>query len=390
MPSLTPKERLRRQARGQEVDCIPSIGGWMEGAANLAELAGISLQAYLADPLAGVVRANRALGVDGMVSPVVPRTAEEIRSGSVQESHFAGVEPEALRDHAESLPQTEAEVLASFSAEEQERRLRGYFESALRSWDGLVPIPNFWDLGGHFPLYTQFGYVAFLSACALYPEHVGRIWWVRSLHSRERAKILARLYREYDLVPLHFCGEDLCNRQGPMLSPRFLRRHYLPTVRMIIEPLVNEGVRLIHHCDGDVRPLVRDFLEIGFSGFQGFQYEFGVRPEELLELRTPFGDTPLLMGGLSVSRTLPFGTEEDVRAEVDYLVDVTGGGRGLFLFTSNVTGVEVPPDSLRSGYGHVKTRRYGEVGRPPRLQWPWEQTHDEAGAGESARGAEVR
>lgn len=40
MKELSKKERLVRQARGQEVDRIPSIGGWIGGARNLTELAG--------------------------------------------------------------------------------------------------------------------------------------------------------------------------------------------------------------------------------------------------------------------------------------------------------------------------------------------------------------
>ena len=170
---LTSKERLQRQARGQDVDQIPSIGGWMNGAANLAALGGISLGQYLADPIAGVVKANAALGVDAMVQPAVPQTADEIRTGHVTESDFSSIEPEALQAHADSLPDREADVLASFDYAAEERHYRDYFETAFATWQGIVPLPNFWEIGGHFPLYTEFGYTAFLTACALYPEHVG-------------------------------------------------------------------------------------------------------------------------------------------------------------------------------------------------------------------------
>jgi hypothetical protein len=368
---LTSKERLQRQARGQDIDQIPSIGGWMNGAANLAALGGISLDQYLADPMAGVVKANLALGVDAMVQPAVPQTAEEIRTGHVTESDFTGIEPEALQAHADSLPDSEAEVLASFDYAGEEQHYRAYFETALATWQGIVPLPNFWEIGGHFPLYNEFGYTAFLTACALYPEHVGKIWWARSLHSRERAKILVKLYRDYDLAPIMFCGEDLCNNQGPMVSPVFLRKHYLPHVKMIIAPLVDAGVRLIHHCDGDVRPLIDDFIAIGFSGFQGFQYELGIDIVDLRRRRSALGEELLFFTGMSVSRTLPFGTPADIADEIDYFVDCTDGGRGMFLFTSNVTGVEVPPDNLRAAYRYIKTV---DVSRPRPVvlrAWPW-------------------
>lgn len=375
MVRLTSKERLTRQARGQEVDEIPTIGGWIGGARVLASLAGITVEQYLADPFSGMIKAHHALGVDGMIDPIYPTTLDQVRTGHVTEADFDMVEPEALRDAANSLPDTERAVLKDFDAAAAEQWFRNYFENALARWAGLVPVPNFWQLGGHFPLYQQYGYVAFLSACALYPEHVGKIWWARSVVSNARSKILARLYREYDLVPLMFCGEDLCNNQGPMVAPEFLRRHYLPTVRLCIEPLREAGVRIIGHCDGDVRPLVDDFLAIGFTGFQGFQYEVGVDPYELRKKRGANGEELLFLAGLSVSRTLPLGTPADAREEVEYFLDFTDGGRGLFLLTSNVTGVEVPPDNIRAAYRHIKTWDPRQNRHPTRRQWPWAVSH---------------
>lgn len=374
---LTAKERMHRHVRGLDVDRIPSIGGWMHGVQHLADLAGISVAEYQRDPLRGVVRANTALDVDAMVNPVVPTDVAAIRSGEVQESHYAGIEPEAVEEYAATLPETEAEVLADFDAPATEGEFRAYFETAFASWDGMVPVPNFWDLGGHFALYYQFGYTAFLSACALYPEAVHKIWWTRSLRSRERAKILRGLYQEYDLVPLLFCGEDLCTNRGPMLAPAWLREFYFPTVKMILDPLVEAGIRVIHHCDGDVRPVIHDFIDIGFSGFQGFQYEDGMDLYEIRRLRSRLGEEPLLFAGLSVTRTLPFGAPQDVREEVDYFLDATDGGRGMFLFSSNVIGVEVPVENTRTAYQHVKTWDPGQPRTITHRQWPWGVRHGE-------------
>jgi hypothetical protein len=156
-----------------------------------------------------------------------------------------------------------------------------------------------------------------------------------------------------------------------MVSPAFLRKHYLPTVAMIVAPLVDAGVRLIHHCDGDVRPLVDDYIACGFSGFQGFQYELGVDPYALKQRRSLRGEEMLFFTGLSVSRTLPFGTEQDVRDEIDYFLDFTDGGRGMFLISSNVTGVEVPPENLQTAYHYVKEWDPSQPRQPHWRQWPW-------------------
>lgn len=370
------KERISRCIRGEENDSIPSIGGWINGVRNVAELAGCGIRDYMADPMGGVVKANLALGVDGMIMPAVPRDLDEIVSGSAApESAHAGVEPEALLEAAERIPDSERDILAAFDAAATKARYRAYFDQAFATWRGIEPIPNFWEIGGCFPLYHEYGYQAFLMACALYPEAVGRIWRAKSLHSRECAKILTGLYREYDLVPLMFCGEDVCNNQGPMVSPQFLREQYFPTVKMIIDPLVNEGVRLIHHCDGDIRPVVKDFIDTGFSGLQGFQYELGVDPYALNQLRSAMGEKLLFFAGLSVTYTLPFGTVDDVLEEVDYLVDYTGGGQNMFLFTSNVTGVEVPPANIEAAYHYVKTLTPCPQHHTSKQEWPWRAFH---------------
>lgn len=369
---LNSKERILRCIRGEETDCIPSIGGWMNGVKNIASLAGLSIEEYMAKPLGGVVKANLALGVDGMVTPIVPLSLNEIRSGNVApDCEHSGVEPEAILEKAEQLPDSEKDILSSFNAAETEKHYRDYFEAAFINWGGIEPIPNFWEIGGHFPLYHEYGYQAFLIACALYPEAVGKIWRVRSLHSRECSKILAKLYREYDLVPLMFCGEDVCNNKGPMVSPRFLREYYFPTVKMIIEPLVDEGIRFIHHCDGDIRPVVQDFIDIGFSGLQGFQYELGVDPYELNKLRSRNGEKLLFFAGLSVTKTLPFGTVDDVLEEVDYLLDYTDGGQNMFLFTSNATGIEVPPRNIEVAYRYIKTLDSSKRQSVKKHGWPW-------------------
>ena len=139
------------------MDEIPTIGGWIGGARNLAALAGITPEVYLANPLAGMVRAHGALGTDGLINPVIHRELEQVRTGHVLDESFTTIEPEALLATADALPDTEAQVLAGFDAAAAELEFRSFFETAQAQWDGLVPVPNFWDLGGPFPLYVEYG-----------------------------------------------------------------------------------------------------------------------------------------------------------------------------------------------------------------------------------------
>jgi alkanesulfonate monooxygenase SsuD/methylene tetrahydromethanopterin reductase-like flavin-dependent oxidoreductase (luciferase family) len=115
---------------------------------------------------------------------------------------------------------------------------------------------------------------------------------------------------------------------------------------------------------------VGDYLAAGFSGLQGFQYELGVDVFDLDRLRGPAGERLLFFTGLSVTRTLPLGTPEQVREEIRYFYDATDSGRRMFLITSNTTGIEVPVENLRMGYAYAGSLRpRGRLFGPPR-PWP--------------------
>ncbi len=352
---MTHKQRILCHLAGETVDRIPIIGGWSLGVRNLAAIGGMSVEEYLQDPFTNVIRANRRLGVDGMLPPIVPREIDSIRDGNLQEESFAAVEPKALLARAEAIPASEEAVLRErFDGTAVEAHYREVFAPLLAGMEDIALLPSLWEAPVNFSLYFSYGYIAFLSAVALYPEAVERIYWEDGVLSRAANHIIAGLMREYGIIPLVLTGDDICTNDGPMVQPEFLHTCYWPHVKYALEPLIDADIRLFHHCDGNVRPLLDDMVACGFSGFQGFQYECGVDIYDLRARRSLRGEEMLILGGLSVTRTLPFGTSEDVCREVDYCLDATDGGRGFFLFTSNVTGVEVPPANLETAYRHLQ------------------------------------
>ena len=72
MKTLSRRQRLLNQIRGDEIDRVPTVGGWMLGVRNVAALADLSVPDFLADPLGGVLRANHLLGADAIEPPIVP------------------------------------------------------------------------------------------------------------------------------------------------------------------------------------------------------------------------------------------------------------------------------------------------------------------------------
>jgi uroporphyrinogen decarboxylase len=70
----------------------------------------------------------------------------------------------------------------------------------------------------------------------------------------------------------------------------------------------------MHHDDGAIRPLIPELIEIGIDVLNPVQWRCkGMDREGLVR---DFGKSLIFHGAVDNQHTLPFGTPEDVRAEV--------------------------------------------------------------------------
>ena len=103
--------------------------------------------------------------------------------------------------------------------------------------------------------------------------------------------------------------------------------------------------------------MVPRLLEAGICGFQGFQYECGMDYEKICKMKTRDGDSLFIIGGVSVTRTLPMGTPQDVKHEMEWLVK-NGPKTGLFLACTSSVTPGVPWENIQTlieGYKYYRT-----------------------------------
>ena len=146
-----------------------------------------------------------------------------------------------------------------------------------------------------------------------------------------------------------FCRLDhgMADSRGTLVDIRTLDRMWFPHLARCLEPLLRTDVRMIWHCDGNLMQMVPRLLEVGVRGFQGFQYEDGMDYERICAMKTRDGEELLIIGGVSVTRTLPSGTPDDVRREMAWLVEM-GPRTGLFLGGSSSVAPGVPWENVRT------------------------------------------
>jgi hypothetical protein len=243
--------------------------------------------------------------------------------------------PEAVIEHMETVmfPAIEWQI-AHFNEEAriqeilvQEANVQQILgPSILKSGYAFVSFPYLY--------YYQYGYEPYFSTYALYPEVIERGFKLQADLALLNNTAAAKAYVVGQLPPIYRLDHDMADSRGTLPSITSLDRLWFPHLTRSLEPLVKAGVRLIWHCDGNLMAMVPRLLEAGVSGFQGFQYEDGMDYRRICAMRARTGEELLVIAGVSVTRTLPFGGPDDVKNEIDFLV-ANGPKRGLFLACSS-------------------------------------------------------
>lgn len=137
-----------------------------------------------------------------------------------------------------------------------------------------------------------------------------------------------------DTVDVAFlCGTDFGTQISQFCSVQTFRDVYKPYYTAINSWIhKNTNWKTMKHTCGAVRPLIPELIDAGFDILNPVQCSAtGMEPEGL---KKDFGDRITFWGGgVDTQKTLPFGTPEEVRAEVLSRCEIFSGGGG-FVFNS--------------------------------------------------------
>ncbi|MCY2929388.1 MAG: hypothetical protein NTV86_07800 [Planctomycetota bacterium] len=110
--------------------------------------------------------------------------------------------------------------------------------------------------------------------------------------------------------------EDICFTHGPIVSVDFFRRVVTPRYRRIADKLHKHGIYLWWiDCDGDVRPIMRCFLDGGVNCMFPYEVNSCCPPGELLD---EYGKDLRIMGG--VDKMVLARGPADIKAYLENLV----------------------------------------------------------------------
>jgi uroporphyrinogen decarboxylase len=129
-----------------------------------------------------------------------------------------------------------------------------------------------------------------------------------------------RMFEACDgLIDVAQVTDDLGSQTGPLISLPVYREFYAPWHRKFIDLCHQHGIRAMHHDDGSMRAFLPDLVEMGLNILNPVQWT--CPGMDMKELKRDFGRKLCFHGAVENQKILPFGTPEEVRAEVRHCID---------------------------------------------------------------------
>jgi len=225
----------------------------------------------------------------------------------------------------------------------------------------------FGDFGG-----TSFGDVAMVPAAWMrqhpkgirdieewYMSTVSRQDYVYKVFERQCEIGLANLAKIHEAVGnrlsvIFITGADFGMQGGTLISPRTYRKLYQPFHKQLNDWVHKNTTwkTFIHSC-GSVINLYEDFIASGFDIVNPVQTSAANMDPR--ELKRRFGDRVTFWGGgVDTQQALPYGTPDEVRAQVRERLKIFGPGGGFVFNTIHNVQPKTPIENVLAMYETVR------------------------------------
>lgn len=180
----------------------------------------------------------------------------------------------------------------------------------------------------------------------LYPEEVHKLFRKLTdfyMRVMERAKI------ELDIDGI-FTSDDLGTQTGPFFSPEIFDEFFMPYYKELIGKAHELNMHFWLHACGNINQFLPKFVELGLDVIHPIQ-KYTMDEKEIAKL---YGEDICIWAGFDVQQIIPWGSAEDVRVEVRYLIETYKRSNGRLMLTAgNGINGDCPLDSLSALFVEV-------------------------------------
>jgi len=166
-------------------------------------------------------------------------------------------------------------------------------------------------------------------------------------------RVLAIAGDQIDVIAF---GDDVAFQDGPMMSPRLYGQMILPRHRRMFEAFhAGTAAPLFYHSCGAVASLIPQLIDIGVDVLNPVQVSSAGM--DTARLKREYGKRLSFWGAIDTHWALPFGSADDVRAEVRRRIDDLAEGGGYVLAAVHNVQHGVPPANVTAMFDEAL--RYG-------------------------------
>ena len=218
---------------------------------------------------------------------------------------------------------------------EEELNWRRHWAETLRAETDKALLGDFGFNLGRWGSYAEWFY-----GIAADPEYA-RAWYDLKIE-----KLLANieLYAQAvgDKIDVIWLMEDFGTQQGMMISPKMFKQMIAPCYKRLFD-WIHEHTpwKIFFHSCGGIYPIIGTLIECGVDILNPVQTT--AAGMEAAKLKAEFGDRLTFWGGgIDTQGTLPFGTDEEIRAQVQERIRTLAPGGGFVFATVHNIQDDIP------------------------------------------------
>jgi len=155
------------------------------------------------------------------------------------------------------------------------------------------------------------------------------------------------------MIDIAYFGNDFGTQRGLFISPPMWQTFIREPLKRFFDVSHDCGCKVMKHSCGALRDIIPWLIEDGVDILDPIQV--AAAGMDLAGLVQDFGADLCLHGGVDTQRTLPFGSTDDVRAEVRSYLDLTREHGGYILCGSQEFIEDIPLDNILGMYDENQT-----------------------------------
>ena len=191
-----------------------------------------------------------------------------------------------------------------------------------------------------------------MMAHILHPEYVNAVYELQTEAAIKNYETYHQAVGDRVQVVM-VSGTDFGTQNGAFISSEHFKEMYKPRFKRINDWIHNNtSWKVFYHSCGSLVQYLDDFVDMGVDIINPVQ--FSAKGMEIEPLKAKYGDKLTFWGGgVDTQNMLPFGSPEDVAAEVLYRLKVLSKGGGFVFAAIHNIVANIPPENIMAMFDTV-------------------------------------